>query len=73
MDVRDYGSAADNQLAMSILPELRNRICKYHQTIKDVLVHNLAMIIEVLHFIQAPYFVHNQPFSYFLVFLFLFL
>ncbi|XP_057423570.1 protein SEMI-ROLLED LEAF 2-like [Lotus japonicus] len=47
MDVRYYGSAADNQLAMSILPELRNRICKYHQTIKDVLVHNLAMIIEL--------------------------
>lgn len=52
VDVKEYGTVADNQLAMSTLSELRNKICKYHQTIKDVLVHNLANITEVLHFFR---------------------
>ncbi|KAJ1383506.1 Armadillo-type fold [Sesbania bispinosa] len=47
VDVREYGSAADNQLAMSTLSDIRNKICKYHQNIKDVLVHNLANITEL--------------------------
>lgn len=54
MDVKEYGTAVDNQLAMSILSELRTKIYEYHKTIKDVLVQNLANITEVLH-IQGPY------------------
>ncbi|KAK7278015.1 hypothetical protein RJT34_23036 [Clitoria ternatea] len=47
VDVREYGTAADNQLANSILPELRNKICECQQTIKEALVHNLANITEL--------------------------
>ncbi|XP_061361425.1 protein SEMI-ROLLED LEAF 2 [Gastrolobium bilobum] len=47
VDVREYGTAADNQLAISILSELRNNICKCHKIAQDVLVHNLANITEL--------------------------
>lgn len=56
MDLREYGSAADNQLAMSTLSELRSKISEYDQTIKNVLVRNLTNFIEVLHLIQGPFF-----------------
>ena len=72
VDVREYGTAADNQLAMSVLSELQSRICKYDKNIKDVLVQNLANITEVSHFIQEQYFVDNPLYSL-LAFLFLFL
>lgn len=48
VDTREYGTAADNELAMSILSELRNKICEYKQAIVDVLVQNLAGITKVL-------------------------
>ncbi|CAL5208665.1 unnamed protein product [Lathyrus oleraceus] len=47
MDLREYGSAADNQLAMSTLSELRSKISEYDQTIKNVLVRNLTNFIEL--------------------------
>lgn len=47
VDVRDYGTAVDNQLASSILSELQNKIREWHKTIKDALVHNLAKVTEV--------------------------
>ncbi|XP_027363352.1 uncharacterized protein LOC113870950 isoform X2 [Abrus precatorius] len=47
VDVRDYGTAADNQSANSILSELRNKIRNCHQTIKEVLVHHLANFTEL--------------------------
>ncbi|KAI4349895.1 hypothetical protein L6164_010438 [Bauhinia variegata] len=47
VDVREYGTAADNQQAMSALSELRDRICEHNQTIKDVLVENLASITQL--------------------------
>lgn len=71
VDVREYGTAADNQLACSILSELQNKIRECHQTIKDALVHNLSSVTEVLHYMQGSYFVHNPPFSLSCVFLFL--
>ncbi|XP_027189619.1 protein SEMI-ROLLED LEAF 2 isoform X2 [Cicer arietinum] len=46
VDLREYGSVADNQLAMSTLFELRIKISKYHQTVKNVLVHNLTNFTE---------------------------
>nr|KYP41178.1 Protein EFR3 isogeny [Cajanus cajan] len=46
-DVREYGTAADNQLASSILSELQNKIRECYQTIKDALVHNLANVTEL--------------------------
>ena len=52
VDVKGYGTAADNQLAMSVLSVLRNKISEYLQTTKNVLVQNLTSITEVLHFIQ---------------------
>ncbi|ESW16997.1 hypothetical protein PHAVU_007G201500 [Phaseolus vulgaris] len=47
VDVREYGTAADNQLACSILSELQNKIRECHQTIKDALVHNLSSVTEL--------------------------
>jgi hypothetical protein len=51
VDLREYGTAADNQLAASTLSELRNKITEYDQTIKNALVHNLTNFTEVLWFI----------------------
>ncbi|OIV90896.1 hypothetical protein TanjilG_15629 [Lupinus angustifolius] len=47
VDVKEYGTAADNQLAMSVLSNLRDKICKCHKTLKDVLVQDLANIVEL--------------------------
>ncbi|KAJ7973268.1 ARM repeat superfamily protein [Quillaja saponaria] len=47
VDAREYGTAADNQLAMSILFELQNKLYEYGSTIKDILVQNLAIITEL--------------------------
>ncbi|KAK7392085.1 hypothetical protein VNO78_20512 [Psophocarpus tetragonolobus] len=47
VDVREYGTAADNQLASSKLSELQNKIRECHPTIKDALVHNLANVSEL--------------------------
>lgn len=59
VDLKEYGTASDNQLAMSTLSELRNKISEYHQTIMNALIHNLTNFTEVLHFIQWPPFFHN--------------
>ncbi|XP_045795084.1 protein SEMI-ROLLED LEAF 2 isoform X1 [Trifolium pratense] len=47
VDLREYGTAGDNQLAASTLSELRNKISEYDQTIKNVLVHNLTNFTEL--------------------------
>ncbi|CAI8603536.1 unnamed protein product [Vicia faba] len=47
MDLREYGTAADSQLALSTLSELRNTISEYDQTVKNVLVHNLTKFVEL--------------------------
>ncbi|XP_028791403.1 uncharacterized protein LOC114747268 [Neltuma alba] len=47
VDAREYGTAADNQLAMSTISELQNKICEYKQAIKDILVRNLANITKL--------------------------
>ena len=67
VDVREYGTAADNQLACSMLSELQNKIRECQSIIRDALVHNLANVTEVLHYMRG-YFVHNPPLSHFLVF-----
>lgn len=48
VDVRKYGSAADNEAAVSSLSELRNKILECHEIIKDILVKSLSSIAEVL-------------------------
>lgn len=47
VDLREYGTASDNQLAMSTLSELRNKISEYHQTIMNALIHNLTNFTEL--------------------------
>lgn len=47
VDVRKYGSAADNEAAVSSLSELRNKIQECHEIIKDILVKSLSSIAEV--------------------------
>ncbi|XP_054802794.1 protein SEMI-ROLLED LEAF 2 isoform X2 [Prosopis cineraria] len=47
VDAREYGTAADNQLAMSTISELQNTICEYKQAMKDILVQNLANITKL--------------------------
>lgn len=46
-DMREYGSYSDNQLATSILFELRNKIHESEKAILDVLTQNLSSITEV--------------------------
>lgn len=46
-DVREFGSAADNQLATSILFELRNKIYESENIVLDILVQNLTNITKV--------------------------
>ncbi|XP_019453147.1 PREDICTED: protein EFR3 homolog A-like isoform X5 [Lupinus angustifolius] len=48
VDVREYDTAADNQQAMTILSELRDKICECHKTVKDVLVQGLANVTETM-------------------------
>ncbi|MED6134455.1 hypothetical protein PIB30_037252 [Stylosanthes scabra] len=47
VDVKGYGTAVDNQNAMSVLSVLRNKMPEYLQTAKTVLVQNLTSIIEL--------------------------
>lgn len=51
-DVRKYGSAADNEAAVSSLSELRDKIQECHEIIKDILVRSLSSIAEVLIFFK---------------------
>ncbi|RYR02105.1 hypothetical protein Ahy_B06g080935 [Arachis hypogaea] len=47
VDVKGYGTAADNQMAISVLSVLRNKIPEYLQATKNVLVQNLTSITEL--------------------------
>ena len=47
VDVRGFGSVADNQLATSLLSELRNKLYESENVIVDILVQNLANITKV--------------------------
>nr|XP_023894081.1 uncharacterized protein LOC112006003 [Quercus suber] len=47
MDIGGYGSVTDNQLATSLLLELRNKIYESENIIMDILVQNLSSITEV--------------------------
>lgn len=47
VDARQYGSAADNQLAASILIELRNKIYESENIVIDILVQNLTNITKL--------------------------
>ena len=53
MDIRGYGSVTDNQLATSLLLELRNKIYESENIIMDILVQNLSIITEVWHIING--------------------
>lgn len=48
VEASKYGTAADNQLAISTISELQNKIGEYKQIMKDILVQNLASITKVL-------------------------
>lgn len=51
-NVRDYGSASDNQAAMSMLTDLRNKIYGSDKVIMNILIQSLSSIItEVCHWI----------------------
>lgn len=45
--MRGFGSVADNQLATSLLSELRNKLYESENVIVDILVQNLANITKV--------------------------
>ena len=51
-DVRGYGSVTDNQLASSLLLELRDKIYESNNFMMDILVQNLSTITEVGHTIN---------------------
>ncbi|KDP23388.1 hypothetical protein JCGZ_23221 [Jatropha curcas] len=46
-DVREYGSAVDNQLAASLLLELRNKAYECDKVIMDILIQSLSTATEV--------------------------
>ncbi|XVE89558.1 hypothetical protein DITRI_Ditri20bG0005700 [Diplodiscus trichospermus] len=46
-DVRGYGSVTDNQLASSLLLELRDKIYESNNVMMDILVQNLSTITEM--------------------------
>ncbi|KAK9292121.1 hypothetical protein L1049_020079 [Liquidambar formosana] len=46
-DVKGYGSATDNEVAMSLLFELRNKIYESDKVIVDILVQSLSSITEL--------------------------
>ncbi|XP_022743108.1 protein EFR3 homolog B-like isoform X1 [Durio zibethinus] len=46
-DVRGYGSVTDNQLASSLLLELRDKIYESNNVMIDILVQNLSTITEL--------------------------
>ncbi|KAF3453185.1 hypothetical protein FNV43_RR03623 [Rhamnella rubrinervis] len=47
VDVRGFGSVADNQLAASLLSDLRNKLYESENVIVDILVQNLANITKL--------------------------
>ncbi|XP_062144485.1 protein SEMI-ROLLED LEAF 2 isoform X2 [Alnus glutinosa] len=47
VDIREYGSVTDNQLATSLLFELRNKIYESDNVIMDILVQSLSSITEL--------------------------
>lgn len=49
-DVRGYGSATDNEVAVSLLYELRSKMKESDKLIVDVLVQSLSGVTEVCHF-----------------------
>lgn len=48
-DLRDYGSASDNQTAAKFLSELRNKTIESLEIIQSTLVESLSRITQV-HF-----------------------
>uniref|UniRef100_A0A803PW87 Uncharacterized protein n=1 Tax=Cannabis sativa TaxID=3483 RepID=A0A803PW87_CANSA len=67
-DVREFGSASDNQLATSTLSELRNKIYDTENIVIDILVQNLTNITkleaeDVLKQLQEP-FTPDDTFSF---------
>lgn len=53
VDIREYGSVTDNQLATSLLFELRNKIYESDNVIMDILVQSLSSITEVWYFFNG--------------------
>jgi len=51
VDIREYGSVTDNQLATSLLFELRNKIYESDNVIMDILVQ--SSITEVWYFFNG--------------------
>lgn len=51
-DVRDYGSASDNQLASSLLLEMKNKAFESDKVIMDTLIQNISNATEVQNFID---------------------
>lgn len=50
-NLRDYGSVADNQVAISSLLELRNKIYESDKAIMDILIQSLSSVTEVSHLV----------------------
>ncbi|GMP39973.1 hypothetical protein CsSME_00010606 [Camellia sinensis var. sinensis] len=46
-DVREYGSVTDNQVATSLLFDLRNKISESDKILVDILVQNLSSSVEL--------------------------
>ncbi|XP_041018680.1 protein SEMI-ROLLED LEAF 2-like [Juglans microcarpa x Juglans regia] len=46
-NIREYGSASDNQLAAALLSELRNKIFESNNVMMDILVQSLCRITEL--------------------------
>ncbi|XP_007031156.2 PREDICTED: protein EFR3 homolog B [Theobroma cacao] len=46
-DVRGYGSVTDNQLASSLLMELRDKLDESNKVMMDILVQNLSTVTEL--------------------------
>lgn len=53
VDIREYGSVTDNQLATSLLLELRNKIYESANIIVDILVQSLSSVTEVWYFFNG--------------------
>lgn len=50
-NMRAYGSVADNQVAISSLLELRNKIYESDKAIIDILIQSLSSVTEVSHLV----------------------
>lgn len=49
-EVKGYGSASDNEQALSTLAELRNTTCESDKVVFAILVESLSTITKVLSF-----------------------